>query len=239
MRIAEIVPVSCLSYIKDKNYHMCLAQLVLKNKEYADFYKKLAEEDKYVILDNGAAEKESLSFEELFRAYKIIQPREIILPDVLFNRQETAARSFLFFQDYMKSTNCKVMIVPQARTLREWISAVELMLKDIPADTVGVPKWLGMKNSFYRVTASGYLFEHDVEAHLLGCSENPEILKLCERINPKVRGCDSAYSYLCAKAGSNEITQNTGRPEETIDFLNDPKIETLPKLMRDLEEVVK
>jgi hypothetical protein len=91
----------------------------------------------------------------------------------------------------------------------------------------------------YRVAASGYLSQSRKEVHLLGCNEDPETLKLCEEINPNVRSCDSAYAYLCAKASMNEITLHTLRPEGHIDFLNGPRIGTLPKLMEEMEDIVR
>lgn len=239
MYIAEIVPVSCLEYIRDKDYHMCLAQLVLKSERYAEFYRELAQEGKYVILDNGAAEGESLSFDDLYKAYKTIQPTEIILPDVLNNTYETIERSSIFYREYLTHEKCKIMIVPQARSLRVWITATEEMLSQLPVNTVGIPKWLGSKNKLHRVAASAYLSELTTEVHLLGCSESPEVLKLCKKANPNVRGCDSAYAYLCSKANISEITLNTERPGGMIHFLDDPEIESLPKLMNDLEEIVK
>lgn len=239
MKIAEIVPLGCLNHIQDKDYHMCLAQLVLKSEEYAEFYKKKAREGKYVILDNGAAENEVLSFDDLYKAYEIIQPTEIILPDVLFNYSETMKRSTTFYRKYMRHKPCKIMIVPQAKTLNRWVRCAEDLLEMIPANTIGIPKWLGSRNRLYRVAASGYLTGAKTEIHLLGCSESPEVLRLCEEINPNVRGCDSAYAYLCSKAGADEITLNTTRPRGTIDFLDDPEIGSLPKLMKELEDIVK
>lgn len=239
MKIAEIVPVSCLNYIEDKDYYMCLAQLVLKNEEYAEFYRKKAKEGKYVILDNGAAEGESLNFDDLYEAYAMIQPTEIILPDVLFDSYETIKRSVIFYQSYMADEECKIMVVPQAESLRKWISCTRDMLDIMPINTIGIPKWLGSKNRLYRVAASGCLAETKKEIHLLGCSESPEVLKMCKEINPNVRGCDSAYAYLCSKANIDRITLNTTRPGGVIDFLNDPKTKSLPKLMKELEDIVK
>lgn len=237
MRIAEIVPLSLLDYTKDNAYHMCLAQLVLQSEEYANFYRERAEEGKYVILDNGAAEGEALDFDDLIKAYSIVNPTEIILPDVLKDARKTLEKTIYFYEKYWGTViNYKTMVVPQGKDFDEWIKCFCSLCDSIPFGCVGVPKWLGSNGSLDRMKAVEYLSDYNVEVHLLGCNEKPGVIKKCSELNPRVRGCDSAFAYLCDKAGLPIITELTKRPDETIDFLNDTKVSCLSLLMRDFEK---
>ena len=60
-KIAHIVPVKCLEKTANNQYHMCLAHLVKESEEYASFYRRMSDEGKFVLMDNGVAE--SLEFQ--------------------------------------------------------------------------------------------------------------------------------------------------------------------------------
>lgn len=244
MQVAEIVPVSCLDMIADRKYHMCLAQLVLKNKEYADFYRRMADEGKYVILDNGAAEGESLSFEDLYKAYELIEPSEIILPDEMRNGERSFIKSLDFYLQYKDKIE-NIMVVPQGKDWTQWKKYARYILELFESEffgdnklTIGVPKWLGSDDAGNRLAICQWLNLFSVNIHLLGCSEGPEIMNLCSRSNYKVRGCDSAFAYIAAKEKMDHIDKNTRRPNGHIDFLNDSKIDNLSTLMSDFEKAV-
>lgn len=239
MYIAEIVPVSCLDMIKDNYYHMCLAQLVLKNNEYACFYQRMSEEGKYVIMDNGAAEGEELSEDDLIKAYKMINPSEIILPDTLMDKGKTLERSIHFYESHRKEIcdKYKIMVVPQGSDYSEWLRCASDFMDNIPVDTIGVPKWLGKKSDL-RLRACEWLNRFNVGVHLLGCNENPTLINSCRVANKKVRGCDSAFAYICAKADFRNIDSRTFRPDDVaIDFLNDLPIDNLECLMGSFEKL--
>ncbi len=229
-KIAEIVPLKFLSLTSLNHYHMCLAHLVLKNEAYRDFYRKMSDQGKYVMVDNGACEGEKMSYDDLIKVYELINPTEIILPDVLFNMDETLDRSRYFLENYDLS-KYKIMAVPQGKNPIEWKRCCEKMLKMEKVDSIGIPKWLGD-----RVEECEMLVDSGKEIHLLGCNRNPSTIKKCIEVNSRVRGCDSAFAYLCSKAGVKVIDENTERPDETIDFLNDTLEKTsLFALMVDFE----
>lgn len=238
--IAHIVPISCLKTIENKPYHMCLAQLVLQNDKYANFYRKMVEEGKYVIMDNGAAEGEELWFEDLLNAYDRVKPSEIIMPDVLWNKSKTISKSSDF--DRLLNKNniyFNKMIVPQGKRLTEWCKCIEILMGVVPdAKCVGIPKWLGSSDPKNRVEAVRYVRNHypDVDIHLLGCVENPSIVGECKKISSKIRGCDSVYAYTCAKAGLTKIDRDTVRPGVKVDLLNDQFAGKLECLMNDFEK---
>jgi hypothetical protein len=214
---------------------MCLAQIALANPEYARFYKERAEEGKFVILDNGAAEENSVTYDQLMDVYDMIKPSEIIVPDKLMDKDATLKRGYEFVNHFAgRLRRCRIMLVPQGKDLADWIDCYLTMKENIAMDTVGVPKWLTKQGNLNRMKAVEFLSKDDIWIHLLGCNEPLGVINKCGEINPKVRSCDSAFPYLCAKAGKDHIDQNTRRPESvSIDFINDPYIEGLPSLLEE------
>lgn len=238
MYIAEIVPVNFLHLTENHTFHMCLAHLVLKNDEYASFYRRMSHEGKYVIMDNGACEGESLSDEELFEAYDRVNPSEVILPDILKDAEGTINRSCVFYnnnQGKLSSKGYNIMIVPQGTDLRSWISCAEKMNREIPHNCIGIPKWLGSIRPANRVAAALYAQDLEDQIHLLGCSEPPMVIQMCGILCEKVRSCDSAFAYLCCKARYDHIHGLTQRPDEKIDFLKDNYDHYLDRLMYEFE----
>lgn len=230
------MPLKFLELTKDNQYHMCLAHLVLQSDEYASFYRRMSNEGKYVLVDNGAAESQKMTYDDLMRVYEKINPTEIVLPDVLFNMDGTIARTSEFLEEYGGDlSKYKKMIVPQGTTEVQWLKCLREMLEIGEFDTIGVPKWLGARSETARVKISLELSDSNVEVHLLGCSENPIIVQCCRAVNPNVRGCDSAFAYICAKAGYNGIDAYTTRPRASINFLEDTEEGNLRLLMDDFE----
>ena len=82
MKIAFIPSIHTLE-TDNTAYHLALTHLVLKYSEYAEFYKKKREQGDFVILDNSLIELgKAASLHKVLEAAKIINPSEIVLPDV-------------------------------------------------------------------------------------------------------------------------------------------------------------
>ena len=242
LKIAQIVPVDCLVETELNQYHMCLAHLVGRSSRqseiYTEFYKRMSDEGKYVLMDNGAAENSQLGFEDLISMYELINPTEIVLPDVLCNKDETIERTCNFYSQFKDQiSKYKIMVVPQGNSFEEWSMCAYELMQHIPVTTIGVSKFLEMStgDKTIRTRACEFLRPYDVEIHLLGCSEGPRAVKDARSANNRVRGCDSAFTYICAKAGFMSISVNTTRPDGEIDFLRDPAIMSLGRLMREFE----
>lgn len=248
-RIAQIVPVDQLEDTKDNQYHMCLAHLVGQGgqkEKYTEFYSKQSMDyNKFVLMDNGAAEGSQLDADKLIEAYKIIKPREMVLPDTLYDGRETLDKSINFMNRFRKLP-CRFMGVPQGRTMDEWIDCADHMLNWDRINTIGISKFLnivtGDPMARYRamqaLTRLAYQKNCDIEVHLLGCDEGPKIVGEIAMMFPMVRGCDSAFTYIHTKQNNKKITHATTRPRDgEIDFLNDPAIEEFPIRAREFEHV--
>ena len=228
-KVAQIVPLAQLEDIRNNHYHMCLAHLVKEDKtgKYAEFYKRMSAEGKYVLMDNGAAECSQLDTIDLLRMYEQINPTEIVLPDTLSNSADTIRKTFNFINE-LRDLPYKFMAVPQGQTFSEWKACANVMLREKRINSIGVSKFLNITtgNNRVRLDACSYveymarsLGRRDIEIHLLGCDEGPSIVGCINRLIPNVRGCDSAFVYIASKTGI-EINEATQRPSGEIDFLN-------------------
>lgn len=230
-RVAHIVPVSHLEDTVSNQYHMCLAHLI-DDENYREHFKRMSKLNKFILMDNGAAEGVQLTPEELMRAYEIINPTEIILPDILYKAGDTIQKSFNFLELFEKrGLNKKygVMAVPQGEDEGDWTACACIFVKDPRIDTIGIPKHLvySWNNKCARVKACDILEKlfnkydrKDMEVHLLGCNEGPLVVKSIHESYKFVRGCDSAFSYLQVQIGKMMSLTDDSRPEGYIDFIN-------------------
>lgn len=245
-KIAQIVPVLHLEQIENNHYHMCLAHLV-GDKRYAEFYRCMSNEGKFVLMDNGAAEGAQLPVKELLKMYDAIRPTEIVLPDTLNNCVDTLRKTLDFIHEY-SNLPYRFMGVPQGKDFDEWCACVEVMLREPRINSIGVSKFLNIAtgNNEIRFHACAYidkvakaLGRRDVEIHLLGCDEGPYLVGQIQQLFPMVRGCDSAFAFIATQAGV-EITEETERPEGEIDFLEGTTSwEGLEKRLKEFEDVAR
>lgn len=230
-RIAHIVPQGSLDKIKDNGYQMCLANIVNVDSAYAEFYSEASRGNTYVLMDNGAAEGQQLSMKELVTCYERVMPDEIVLPDTLCNCEDTLRKGvdaiMYLDKEYGANKPFTFMGVPQGRDLSEWRRCMEEMIQWPEIHALGVSKFLQMEvqDEMTRYYAVQYLEDaikkyhrYDIEVHLLGCSESPQTIAKIAKDFPFVRGCDSAYGYICTQAGV-RIYKDTKRPAGEIDFV--------------------
>ena len=247
-KIAHIVPVQCLPKTIDKGYHMCLANIVAKNDEYAKFYTRLDTNNRaWVLMDNGAAEREQLPVSKLIECYQKVQPQEVVLPDTLLDSWDTLRKSREALKEicdfYDGAVPFTFMAVPQGTTIDEWEECAREMVQWPEIKTIGVSKFLPMHtiDLYARVRAVEILNSlikqynrYDMEVHLLGCYESPVIIESIHQQYSFVRGCDSAYAYICTQAGVS-IHADTSRPAGEIDFINGNDYDSLEDNMQAME----
>ena len=245
-RIAHIVPLGSLDKIAKKQYHMCLAHLIAESEEYAKKYAYIREEhETYLLMDNGAAENSQLCNEELLECYYKVVPDEMVLPDVLLQKDatfESTMKGLRYFK-YEQQLPCKFMVVPQGETLEEWAECAEALIQCEDINSFGVSKFLSIAtgDANVRYKACSILEQliaqygrYDLEVHLLGCQDAPARVKEIFDDFDFVRGCDSAIGYLYAQADV-EVQDETLRPEGEIDFLGGSDYVTLENTLQAFE----
>lgn len=250
-KVAQIVPASCLQYIQDNHYHMCLAHLVHEEmalpeveRVYTNFYAKKSAEGKFVLMDNGAAENAQLSVPTLLEMYKVINPTEIVVPDTLCNAKDTLRKMGEFVRSF-EELPYRFVGVPQGQTLEEWKQCATTMLERLPrVQTIGISKFLNIATGdpMVRMAAAQHVQKvalangrTNIEIHLLGCDEGPGIVRAIRQAVPLVRGCDSAFAYIASLSGT-AIGPETKRPAGEIDFLHGPVTESLNSRLHEMEE---
>jgi hypothetical protein len=224
VQVASIVPIPFLDLVKGKPYQMCLAHLALNSKEYARFYYEEGQTGNFVLLDNGAAEHAQPSLDVLISVIEQVQPTEFILPDVLYDSEQTLDRSYralhrLTGEDF----KVRFMAVPQGNTYEEWVSCAKEMLT-WPIDTIGISKFMSYKlGPCARATLFSLISTADVQMHLLGCAYDPREIAAINYMpySHKIRGTDSSIPYVYASQGVNMYTaikDGISRSQAEIDF---------------------
>lgn len=126
MKFAAIIPPSGLRILErvGLGYHLCLAQELLRSKEYREYYKILGRLGHFIIVDNGAAERDTPPFEDVVRVAKYVSASEIVMPDVVLDKEATLAA--LLQGKVLDLVPPRMrFIVPQGRTPEEWQSCLE------------------------------------------------------------------------------------------------------------------
>lgn len=250
-KIAHIVPRSCLNLIEKNHYHMCLAHLVYEeimaadggnDYRYTDFYQRMSNEGKFVLMDNGAAEDSQLQVGDLLMMYDLIRPTEIVVPDTLCDANDTLRKMDDFISKH-GDLPYRFMGVPQGNNLSEWLECARSMVECKRINTIGISKFLnivtGSRNVRYNAAVgiqsmADFFGRGDLEIHLLGCDEGPSIVRRIHSAVPEVRGCDSAFAYIAAQAGQ-IIDASTARPKGCIDFLHGGEPDDLRSRLYEME----
>lgn len=233
IQVATIVPSKLLHLTEDEMYHMSLAQLIGVDEHYTDFYRRQKALGKFVLMDNGAAEGEQPTAEELIPKIKLLQPTEVILPDTIFNCEDTLRKAKVAlavfkaeFADEEGKMPFRIMAVPQGEDFVSWMECARNLLAMEEIDSLGISKFMtskmGPEARYLGVQAIRSMEEefdnkkHDI--HLLGCwATATEIGEIQQDFD--IRGCDSAIAYVYARAGLHYDPMSP-RPEGEIDFIN-------------------
>jgi len=118
------VPIAYMEKFDEVNdYHFILAHMLLKDRNYAAFYKKAT---KYKILDNGCAELgKSIDTPKLINLAKDFKVDVLVLPDVWMDGKKTYEQSIealkTIYEKYpVMFKKLKFMFVPQGKSYKEF-----------------------------------------------------------------------------------------------------------------------
>lgn len=237
MKVATIVPTSYLYLTATDDYFLCLTHIAKKDPGYRDFFRVVSRRGGYIIVDNGAAEGEHSSIQEVYDMACEINADEIVLPDVFFEGQETIRKSEEAINWLAKQKeHFNLMAVPQGRNIVEWRHSAKSLL-GLMVQTIGVPKNLVHTGGDYgRIAGVGVLIDTMAttgwfaDIHLLGCWKDPmELAYLDQLWSDDIRGADSGIAYMYAKEGWKLDAKKHPKPTRPIDF-NDTEVDE--KLLR-------
>lgn len=215
MRFFVIPPLSNLELMEEGNAgYFALAHLYVNNPLYRDFFKVQRQRNKFVLLDNGAAENSLVTEDVLIDIVKELKPDEVIAPDVLFNASQTMHNLTSFVERMQREDlNSDIVFCPQGNTKEEWIQCYKFGLSHPEVSTIGLSKiavpwaWMKVKGDQMIMEARHecvqYLEDNDMirkPIHLLGAG-NPD--EFTSYTNPLIRSTDSCFTVWSGMNGVN------------------------------------
>jgi len=140
-----ISPVSNLEPMRLGDRIFVLAHLWVQYKDYREFIYQLIDEepDRWITLDNSAAERALVTEDILIEICKELIPSEVIAPDVLFDKDATIANAIKFRDRLEKEgllDTIDIFFCPQGKTKQDWLEAYEWGINQDWINTIGFSK---------------------------------------------------------------------------------------------------
>jgi len=198
MIVAVIAPTPHLRLSSKGDFYFVLAQRVLNDKKYREFYAEKRDKKKLLILDNGAFEKgKSLSTDDVLKAADIVHANEVVAPDYPFHGKE----SLKMTEDFISVCPTKYGIVgiPQGETpmivVRNYVK-----IKHLNTDVIGLSilwhkRWRGIRPHIYHYIKKMGWWDNLRRHHLFGLDSAAE-LYLYDRVG--VRSVDTSLPISLA-----------------------------------------
>lgn len=222
MKFAAIIPPSGLRILErvGLGYHLCLAQELLRSKEYREYYRILGRLGHFIIVDNGAAERDTPPFEEVVKVAKYISASEIVMPDVVLDKDATLGA--LLQGKVLDLVPARMrFIVPQGRNPTEWamcLKAIDEHL-DHRYSTIGLSKYhhepFGGRAQLLRSIPPW--LRSAMHIHVLGIATNDPIAEITQlaAADVAIRAVDTAAPVAYAQR-SRSLPDMTGIVDEHI-----------------------
>jgi len=215
------------SYLKTcdeiQDYHYLLAHMLLKDKDYASFYKQ---SKKYKILDNSCAELgKSIPTDELIKSAIDYQVNILVLPDTWMKGESTLIESNKALDDIKvhfpkEYERLRFMFVVQGRSYQEFMNTFNLFIKQqsnlISQNRIiiGLPyltcaRIMSLQSPFNRdddvtnarIKIIQLLNNFDIDYHLLGSGFNYSQEISFMRHYSRVKSTDTSAPFILALNG--------------------------------------
>lgn len=245
---ALIPPVAMLSYNKSQKFQLMLPHLIRDQKYRRSYRGYCNDEEKYVILDNGAAESVHPLNASLIKIAGDFGVDEVVAPDVLSDKNGTVVKTSHFLNALMNSPlwekkDVKVGVVAQGFDHKEAFKCVELLVNSYLGDRIGVvyiPRLLVNSNHLEARLLLAHAIHVEwphLEIHFLGASRLwlQEPLAMATA-TPFVRSIDTSVPFTEAfysrPLGKN--LQGKPRPDRYFGWAtsSDIKLEIIEKNVR-------
>lgn len=203
MKAALIPPRGYEATIQGSHFQLMLAQV--QHDEYLQAYRQAETRGDYIVMDNGAAEEQTVPFEEVLRHSIYCDVDEVVLPDVFFEMHETLdAVDSALDEVSGEDLGFKYMAVVQGQSLSnvEEILGHYSDLQPKGIHVLGIPRhWIQtISNEYARFKICQYIQDMKLvdkfEVHLLGT--NPrwpgEVRKIRDEF-PWIRSVDTSMPY--------------------------------------------
>lgn len=155
--------------------HMALAQHLLADALYSDYYRTKHKLGHFIIVDNGAYEGNTPPFAQVVGAANSIGADEIVMPDIIGDcdaswPMTTNSLYCSFVAPYRR------LVVPHGHNWDEWLDCLTQIDNRIDYATIGIPKYLeawpgGREHALQLLLTRGAMGSHNI--HLLGSYAHP------------------------------------------------------------------
>ncbi len=223
MNFAPIAPLSLVKTVAPTSKYLMALPAMADDPDYVALYKKLRQNDAYVMLDNGLSEdKEPRDAEDLLEVIDRLLPSEVILPDYLRDGPRTvrASKATLDYLRVQGRYYGSFMAVPHGMNLAEYMACIYDLLAIREVQCIGLSKYFPQSTGLPRRAllnsiAGDGLQHRQIKWHLLGVCESVEEIRQIALDFPWLRGIDTCYPVLASMM--------------CIDITANPKIVTSPK----------
>ena len=201
MRYLPICPPDLLQVVANDEWIFALAQYVKSDIRYREWLRHFRGK---IILDNGAAEGERVSFDEVVALGEYIGATEIILPDELGDRKWTVEMTTDLAALELVAPERRV-IVPQADSLAGWMDCLAEIHEALEGQyvTIALPKLYeqypgGRAQLLTALSTAGYTKRYNI--HMLGFYNKPitEVVQAAA-VYPGIRTWDGAAAVSYAQ----------------------------------------
>lgn len=198
MKFALISDPAFEAYQRRRGFHLALAQY-FTSRPYTMMFRDLRRAHAFIMLDNGVAEGTPQEWYKILAINDLIEPDEIVLPDVMRDAEGTATASAKVASTIPLY---KRAVVPQGKDWTEWRWCLDAMHNSFDFTTICVAKHLeslpGGRAQAVKFIRDSYGTRHNV--HLLGFYANPlkEIANLAP-VKEHIRSIDSAAPIAWAQ----------------------------------------
>jgi len=169
LRVGIIAPTPHLFLCDYGHYYFILAQHVLRDKEYGEFFAKATLW--YKMLDNGCWRlKRSIPAEQLLAVANYVGAHVIVVPDALGKYRETKqlTQGFLDILTKDERKRYKLCVVPQGKDVQEFIRCY-IEFSQLDVHMIGLPKFFMYKRpAIVHYLIEKRLFDWRKEHHLFG-----------------------------------------------------------------------
>jgi len=230
-----ISPVSNLEPMRLGDRVFVLAHLWVQFPHYREFVLSLIDEDidRWITLDNSAAERALVTEDVLIQVVKELAPSEVIAPDVLFDKDATIANA-IKFRDRMEAEGLldttDIFFCPQGKTKQDWLECYEWGINQDWIHTIGFSK-IAIPQAFLsdwkddqgimeaRHMAYDWLKARNLLVKPIHCLGQGSFLEFQYYDHPAMRSTDSVYPVLAAAYGIDFIKDSETRIPTPHNFL--------------------
>ena len=208
MRLYHIPPARLAEQVipNEEDGHLCVADVVLSHREYADYYRSRSDRGDWLTLDTAAFEGKITPVRNLLEAAHMVRPKEIVLPDLFRDAVGTIETSVAAAKELRDcGYEGRFMVVPHGLTWHDYLYCTEYLMAELGPETcIGVIEETDELYNITRPIAVEILDDifPEVQIHFNGVTEH---LGECfdSSIRARVRSADTSKFVVWGLNGVN------------------------------------